>query len=157
MANKVDFKYHLFFSYCHKNKEIVHNIYKKLKQKYKIWIDINVTNGKLYREMAKGIEESQIFVCFVSKEYCESETCCKEIQFAYDSNTTILPIMLDREAKNEVEFFIRRLFLFMACKPPNVFEPWSDDLYRELDKKIGSMISNDEIKSKHLFEGKKNF
>ncbi len=30
----------------------------------------------------------------------------------------------------------------MACKPPNVFEPWLDDLYKELDKKIGSMISN---------------
>jgi hypothetical protein len=51
----------------------------------------------------------------------------------------------------------------MACKPPNVFEPWSDDLYKELDRKIGSMISNDglqfnevEIKSKNIFEGKKS-
>ena len=51
----------------------------------------------------------------------------------------------------------------MACKPPNVFEPWSDDLYKELDKKIGNMILNGglqfnevEIKSKNIFEGKKS-
>ena len=59
--------------------------------------------------------------------------------------------MLEREAKKEVKLLIAGLVLFMACKPPNVFEPWSDYLYRELDNKIGKMISNDEIKSKNIF------
>ncbi len=51
MANKVDFKYHLFFSYFHKKKQIVHKIYEKLKQKYKIWIVINITDGYLYKQI----------------------------------------------------------------------------------------------------------
>ena len=74
MANKLDFKYNLFISYCHKNKEISHTIHEKLKQRYKIWIDLNITDGELNNEIVNSIEESQIFVCFVSKEYCESET-----------------------------------------------------------------------------------
>jgi hypothetical protein len=112
MANKVNykFKYHLFISYCHKNKQIVHKVAEKLQQKYEIWIDLNFNNGNLYREIANGIDESQIFVCFVSKEYCESETCCKEIQLAYDSKKIIMPIMLEREEKMELNYLLEGWF-----------------------------------------------
>ncbi len=146
MANKVDdnFKYDFFISYCHKNKQIVHKVHKKLKTKYKIWIDINVTK-ELYDEIANGIEKSKIFVCFVSNEYCESTTCRKEIKLAYESKKLIFPIMLEKRTKEAVSLIIAGLYKFMACKPPKVFEPWSNDLYEELENKIEIIVSNGKI------------
>jgi hypothetical protein len=44
--------------------------------------------------------------------------------------------MLQRYAKNGLELKIAKLNTFYAFKKPNVFEPWSEDLYQRLEKNI---------------------
>ena len=40
--------------------------------------------------------------------------------------------MLVRKASNGIDYEIAGLTLFLACKPPEVFDPWSEDLFEKL-------------------------
>ena len=75
----------IFISYCwKKNKEKVHEMHKKLSQKFpKIWIDINEMDyGDLNEMMSEGISQSKVFICCLTEEYCKSKNCMKEFNFA---------------------------------------------------------------------------
>jgi hypothetical protein len=137
---KLDIKnlQNIFISYSHDNKEIVHKIADKLKENFSVWIDRDKLKGgdDLKKEIAGGIRNSSLFICFISEQYCESGPCRREFGLADNLKIKILPVMLHREAKNGVELDIAVLNTFYAFKPPNVFEPWSEDLYQKLLKNI---------------------
>jgi hypothetical protein len=59
-----------------------------------------------------------------------------EFMLAYKLKLKILPLMLQREAKNGIELIIAPLNTFYAFKEPNVFEPWAEDLYQRLENNI---------------------
>ncbi len=124
----------IFISYAHANKEIVHKIADKLKANFNVWIDIDNLKGgdNIDKEKANGIRNSSLFICFISEQYCESNACNMELRLADNLKKKILPVMLQREAKNGVELNIAKLITFYACKPPYVFDPWSEDLYQRL-------------------------
>ena len=124
----------LFLSYSHANSKIVHEIADKLKETYKIWIDSDVLKAgiRLDKEIANGIRESSLFICFISNEYCASDACNEEFALAKSLKKSILPVMLVREATNGIELTIAKLKTFYAFKAPNVFDPWSQDLYIKL-------------------------
>ena len=159
---------HIFLSYSHANKNIVHKIANRLKETQNIWIDIyNLkASDNLDREIANGIRDSSLFVCFISNEYCESDACVNEFTLAKKIKKTILPVMLQREATNGIELSISSLNTFYAFKPPNLFEPWSEDLYKKLLSNILEIISKEKnankanvgekrevVESNNIFEG----
>jgi hypothetical protein len=147
---------HLFMSYCHKNKTIVHRIAEELQHlKYEIWIDKNLYGGnKLYTEIEKGIRASHTFICFISKDYCVSDNCVKELSFAHENKKKILPIMLDREMCNGVGFLISNLLRFNSYRAPDSFEPWSNEHFEKLALSIFDALSEVCVNCSKLIESK---
>ena len=79
MANK-----HIFVSYCHKNKKVVHDVANRLKETYTIWLDDdNLKSGENKDEkIADGVRDSFLFICFISNFYCDSSACTDEFFLA---------------------------------------------------------------------------
>ena len=100
----------LFISYSHADKIIVHKIADELeKLHYKVWIDINDLGGGeiISDEIRKGINYSHLVIPFISKSYCESEACEKELRYSDKIKKKIFPIMLERIKDNEVDYLIQ--------------------------------------------------
>jgi hypothetical protein len=142
-ATSCNFTKNLFVSYCHRNKLIVHRIADELQNlNYKLWIDRDLHAGnKLYTEIEKGMQESNLVICFISKSYCESEDCVKELSFAHEKRKNILPIMLEREVSNGVGFLLSNILKFYAFKQPDTFEPWSKDHFNRLSQTVFDLLS----------------
>ena len=139
-------KKQLFVSYCHSNQEIVHRVADELtKLNYKIWIDRDLIGGNiLFADIQKGIENSHIVICFISKNYCESNNCMIEINFANNKNKKILPIMLDDYFKVEqegIQLMISRINSFYAFKQPDTFSPWNNNHFEKLKGTIFQLLS----------------
>jgi hypothetical protein len=137
-------KKQLFLSYCHKNKEIVHRVADELiKLNYKIWIDRDLIQGNIFlADIQKGIENSHVIMCFISKNYCDSKNCMIEINFANTQNKKILPIMLDDYFKVEEEglkLMLSRILSFYAFKEPETFS--SRNHFEKLEKIIYQLLS----------------
>ena len=132
----------IFLSYSHANKNIVWEIADRLKKIYSIWIDRDILKAgvRLDKEIADGIRNSSLFICFISKEYCNSDACDEEFSLAKSLKKPMLPVMFQREATNGLELTIAKLNTFYAFKPPNVFSPWSDDLFQKLLDNIVDLI-----------------
>jgi uncharacterized protein with NAD-binding domain and iron-sulfur cluster len=149
-------KKQLFVSYCHSNQEIVHRVADELtKLNYKIWIDRDLIQGnKLFADIQKGIEISHIVICFISKNYCESENCMNEITLAYTQKKKILPIMLDDYFKQEqkgIKFMISQINSFYAYKQPDTFSPWNNNHFEKLKETIFKLLSEiSPISSKNI-------
>ena len=124
----------IYLSYSHANKNIVRRVADRLKEVYPIWIDIDhlTAGAKIDEEIANAVKNSSFFICFISKTYCESHACNREFSFANNLRKKILPVMLEREATNGIELSIASLHRLHAYRPPNVFDPWSEDLYQNL-------------------------
>ena len=87
-------------------------------------------------EISNGIKNATIFLPFISNAYCNSKACRNEFALAKKKEKLMLPIMLVREATNGIDLTIAKLTNFYAFKPPDVFEPWSEDLYQKLINNI---------------------
>ena len=116
---------HIFISYSHSNKTLVHPLVVRLKDLYPIWINIDKLIGgvRLSEEIENGVRDSSLFICFISKEYCESDACNKEIALANKLKKLILPIMLQREATNGIGYENANLNLFYAFKKIKCVKP----------------------------------
>ena len=135
----------VFLSYSFSNKNIVHEIVNKLKEALDIcFIDMFSlkSDSDLFSSLIREIKVSSLFICFISKEFCESDTCCDHLNLAKRMNKTILPVMLQPEATNSIQHSILNLKQFLAFEPPNVFEPWSEDLFKRLSSNILDIITH---------------
>ena len=92
------FKFDLFISYSHENKEKVLELFRKLKQQgFHSWIDTEqMINGDINWMMKKGIDESELFLCCATTSYCKSENCLKEIEYAYFSKKKIVYVLFEK-------------------------------------------------------------
>ena len=114
----------IFISYCEEHTNLVTRIADELeKLNYKIMLNIEYNSYlKLYSEVSKAINDSDIMICFIDKNYCESDETIKEITYASKKKKKILPIILDENsASNGVDFIICTLQCFSAYKHPNTF------------------------------------
>ena len=131
-------KQNIFISYSHANKDIVRKVSDRLKQYHDVWIDTDhLIGGKVQsKEISVGIKTSALFILFISDNYCNSDACKAELAVATIYKKAMLPIMLVRDASNGVDVKIATLTTFYAFKPPEVFDPWSEDLFEKLLNKI---------------------
>ena len=138
-----------FISYSHKNKDVVHNIAKRLENTYSVWIDKDLLTGvKLFDEIAKAIADSLVFICFISEGYILSDACQKELTQALSfKEKKIFPIFLERVDKNNGVFLsINTLLRFNAYEEPDVFAPWSESLYERLINQLSEVVKNESCK-----------
>ena len=87
----------LFMSYCGKNKKEVHELYDELtKRGYNIWIDKNkMIVGDTDELMKKGIDESELFMCCATTNYCASESCLLEFKYAVHKKKKMIYILFE--------------------------------------------------------------
>ena len=93
----------LFMSYCGENKREVHQLYEELtKRGYNIWIDKNeMIVGYVDKLMQKGIDQSQLFMCCATTNYCASENCLLEFNYAVNTNKKVIYIIFEKFTGNE--------------------------------------------------------
>ncbi len=100
----------IFLSYNRGNKAYVQRLYDKLcNLKLKVWIDDkNLDNTSLNLQLAKGIKNSHVFMCCITKKYSESQNCQNELLFAIKENKPIIILMFEHFDKisNEIQFQI---------------------------------------------------
>ena len=161
IIQEFEIKKKIFISYSHMNLYI-RDIARKLKEKFKIWIDLEfIKSGENQAAIIEaGILGSDLFVPFVSKDYCLSSSCIEEYELAKRSfnrekKPKILPVMIEdieqMENSNGMRLNVTPLNRFYAYKKPKTFNPWnehskacnqnciighSDELYIDLVNKI---------------------
>ena len=64
---------------------------------YTVWIDDQDMRGKLFEDMAKGIEKSSHIIACVSEFYENSRYCQKELAYAIRIEKPIIPIIVQKE------------------------------------------------------------
>ena len=109
---------------------------------YKIFLNKEFDNDlALYSQVSKAIVDSDIFICFINKNYCESEETINDITYARIKKKKILPIILDENsASNGVDYMICTLKIFNAFKDPNTFLNF-DEHFEKLKNQIHELVN----------------
>jgi hypothetical protein len=101
--NKMD----IFLSYNWNIKEQVKLFHEELeKENFKVWRDdkqLHAGNNALTAELAKGIKESKVFICCITKDYCKSNNCNLEIEFASSCKKQMIVLMIDKIEPTEID------------------------------------------------------
>ena len=104
--SEINKKFDIFLSYQWNKKHLVKQLYNKLKEEYNLalWLDEQETDasGNLFEQLAKGLNNSKIVLCFITKEYCKSENCISEITYARDNCIPIIVLMMERLNLKEI-------------------------------------------------------
>lgn len=87
----------IMLSYNHKSAgSLVLKVNEKLQTcGYKTWIDVDNMEGSILSAMANAIEQSDVILVFITDEYCKSENCVKECEYASHRGKRIIPIRVN--------------------------------------------------------------
>ena len=73
---------------------------------YKVWFDdreMETSNDSLTKEHAQGIKESQIFLSCITNNYCKSDNCNREIEYAHAKAKPIIPLIIDKINASDID------------------------------------------------------
>ena len=97
----------IFLSYNWNIKEQVKLLHEKLeKEKFKVWRDdeqLRAGNSALTAELAKGIKKSKVIICCITKDYCKSNNCNLEIEFALACKKQVIVLMIEKIEPTEID------------------------------------------------------
>ena len=97
----------IFLSYNWKIKEQVKLLHEKLeKEGFKVWRDdreLHAGNSALTVELAKSIKKSKAVICCITKDYCKSNNCNLEIEFASSCKKQLIVLMIDKIEPTEID------------------------------------------------------
>jgi|TARA_B100000315_G_scaffold260853_1_gene326379 serine/threonine-protein kinase len=88
---------YIFVSYAHEDSEVVFPEIQWLKEQgFNIWYDEGINPGSEWRrELAESIEQSSLFLYFVSPTSASSEHCEREVNYAIDQKKPLLVAHLE--------------------------------------------------------------
>lgn len=88
---------YLFVSYCHKDKQSVLPVLRFLQDEgIRIWYDTGIDPGTEWPEViADHLDQSSVFLAFISPNSLESHNCRKEFNFAMMKNMPALIVILE--------------------------------------------------------------
>ena len=73
----------VMLSYPHSIQSLVKKVYIDLDKKFHVWMDIyGGIENDVNTEMAEGVENADVFICFCTKDYQKSHNCKKELEYA---------------------------------------------------------------------------
>jgi len=92
--------HHVMVSFQGDSLEIVLKIKKSLEESvYKVWVGGHETEGKIFENMAVGINNTLILVIAMTSKYGNSADCIKELQYSQERRKKIIPIKLESNFK----------------------------------------------------------
>ncbi|CAF1000830.1 unnamed protein product [Rotaria sordida] len=135
---------HVMLSYEWEVQSLVLSIYDYLVAKQvPVWMDIKagIPSDNLYEGIAKAIENSSCFVCFMTPDYQESDFCKQELQYAKQCNIPIIPLKL-QEDWNPTSWlgFITAGLLWLDFYHIKNFEEKAFQLYNRICKTVGKQF-----------------
>ena len=99
--------FQVFISYQWDSKEKVKSCKEYLENNHiQLWFDEDNLEcaGYLHPQLARGIELSELFLCFITEKYDKSVNCFRELNWAFKHNKKIIVVMLEeidtKELKN---------------------------------------------------------
>ena len=97
-------KPYIFISYAHKDSDTVLPILEALSEAgYRIWYDAGIGKGTHWGDyIANHIDNCAVFIPFISKAFCESKYCQREMFRASEKDVDALPIYLENVNLSEV-------------------------------------------------------
>ena len=152
MATQCDFD--VFISYNWDHKVQVRNLYDMLTKNYglKCWLDdVELKPNSLMDELAKGITNSKVFLCCITKQYCKSSNFIGEINHARNLDKPMVILMIERlgiSALGGVGFIIGQLIRTNAYKFPELFDEPSGDLIKQVIKAVNDKLDEWNQKNK---------
>jgi isocitrate dehydrogenase len=106
MSNDINGK-DIFISYNWNIKDQVKKLYENLKSLgYNVWLDdknLETSNNALTVQLASAIKNSKLFICCVTTDYCKSNNCNREIEYADSSAKPIIPLMIEKISPTNIE------------------------------------------------------
>ena len=86
---------HVMVSYCWEQQAVVKRVHAALVERgYRVWIDIEQMTGSTVDSMALAVENAEVMLIGVSREYKESTNCRLEAQYAMQREVPTMPLML---------------------------------------------------------------
>ena len=89
----------VFISYNWGIKTQVRQLYEVLRSlNYKVWLDereLNAGSCPLTSELALAIKNSKVFLCCITRDYCQSYNCNLEIEYASAKKKQIIALMIE--------------------------------------------------------------
>jgi hypothetical protein len=91
-------RFHIFLSHSRLNVNDVEKLYNELKKKnYNIWFDRNeMISGNVDNLMKNGIDNSELFMCCATTNYCSSDNCFLEFNYAIFTGKKIIYILFEK-------------------------------------------------------------
>ena len=151
--------YDIFLSYQWNNQEQIKSFSKTLKDSfgYSVFLDINYLNSgrTLADELSKAISASDLFICFVTKAYSNSDNCIKEFKWATEQNKKIVVVMLENFDQSELnsgdEYDILPTLRIDLYKDAQLFDQNGIEYKRLVDE----IIKNIGIRNREIYIGQK--
>ena len=88
---------YIFISYSHKESDIIIPIIERLQvDGYRVWYDDGIIPGTEWPEtIAQHLNDSSVFICFISPSYVDSFNCKRELDFAVHKRKDFLAVFLE--------------------------------------------------------------
>ena len=95
----------IFISYNWNIKSEVKQLYDILiENNYSVWMDdkdLEASNKPLTTQLGKNILGAKIFICCITEDYCKSNNCNLEIEYAHAKSKTAIALSIQRLTKIE--------------------------------------------------------
>lgn len=164
MTETDHFDFDIFFSYNQKSAQTnVKALHNKLEAKYpsiRICVDYKmISTEPLMEQIVNGIEKSKAVICFITKDYSNSEICRKELHFAQTENKVVIIVMLDHlsQINKTTKFLIstnRHINIYRNIAR-NIDDVWSGSDYEDLLRSVESALKTNKGSLQAQLEGQK--
>jgi hypothetical protein len=148
---KID-AFDIYCSFHRKNSNIVEKIIEKFQEYFSVWSD--QTQDESFKEIEDSIKSSSVIICFITKSYCKSKDCIKELQLANQMKKLRLIVILEKKITDSVLILTANFLKFNAFQIPNVFDPWSENLYQQLFNLISDLVNKRKLQFETIIEDK---
>jgi len=97
----------VFISYNWGIKKQVNELFDALTSlNYQVWLDekdLNSGNSALTAELAKGIKQSKVFVSCITNDYCKSNNCNLEVEYASAKKKPMIALMIEKIDPTDID------------------------------------------------------
>lgn len=133
----------VFLSYQWDLQKTVKGLKKRIEENgIQCWMDIGqmVGGDALFAELDAGIRACKVFVCCVTKRYCQSDACQREATLAYSLKKPIIPLVFEDltwPPKGQLALiFSPLLYIKMALDDGTI----PDAQFEEMMRKVGEFV-----------------
>ena len=134
-------KPYIFVSYSHRDKELVYPLIAELMNRgYRVWFDEGIHLSEEWPEsIAAHLYHAESVIFFLSKSFCDSKNCKREVNFAIDKDKDMFAIFLESvdlslgmqmqlgtvqsiyyDASQEIAYNINKIILNQALSKPGL-------------------------------------